>query len=267
MLNHLQAQGWECNAAGSSKILVQELKLMFGEQLKLDRYFMDKHLFRDEADTERVQKIIKKIQQLTEQKKVGVQDKMNANLRVEHEELLSLTSESHIVASAVTMRHQELGDQNRVQAQKKATLCGEQDKVIGAISELETRRNKLYRLNEILAEKDAVIEKLGGNININDQNIPYMYGYKAMEGDQVDQMLAMYINQTGIQLPITRLGQGFYMFGSRKIYGKIMNNKLIVKTGGGFLGIDEFIKAHGESEVQKLKRFTPQQIQDMHTPI
>ena len=62
-------------------------------------------------------------------------------------------------------------------------------------------------------------------------------------------MLAKYINLTGIQLPITRLGGGFYMFGSKKIYGKILNNKLIVKTGGGFSGIDEFIKMHGEAEV------------------
>lgn len=79
-------------------------------------------------------------------------------------------------------------------------------------------------------------------------------------------MLARYINSAGVQLPITRLGEGFYMFGTKKIFAKIMNNKLVVRVGGGFMGIDEFINTYGESELQKLKRFTPQQIADLHTP-
>ncbi len=79
-------------------------------------------------------------------------------------------------------------------------------------------------------------------------------------------MLARYINSAGVQLPITRLGEGFYMFGTKKIFAKIMNNKLVVRVGGGFMGIDEFINTYGESELLKLKRFTPQQIADLHTP-
>lgn len=90
--------------------------------------------------------------------------------------------------------------------------------------------------------------------------------YKAIKGDIVDEMLAKYINQAGVQLPITRLGGGFYMFGTKKIYAKIMNNKLVVRVGGGFMGIDEFIHSYGESELNKLKRFTPAQIAEMHTP-
>lgn len=70
-------------------------------------------------------------------------------------------------------------------------------------------------------------------------------------------MLARYINSAGVQLPITRLGEGFYMFGTKKIFAKIMNNKLVVRVGGGFMGIDEFINTYGESELLKLKRFTP----------
>ena len=56
------------------------------------------------------------------------------------------------------------------------------------------------------------------------------------------------------------------MFGTKKIYAKIMNNKLVVRVGGGFMGIDEFINTYGESELLKLKRFTPQQIAELHTP-
>jgi hypothetical protein len=59
-------------------------------------------------------------------------------------------------------------------------------------------------------------------------------------------MLAHYLNQFGVQLPITRLGKGYYMFGTKKIFAKILNNKLVVRVGGGFMGIDEFISTYGE---------------------
>jgi len=57
------------------------------------------------------------------------------------------------------------------------------------------------------------------------------------------------------------------MFGSKKIFAQILNNRLVCRIGGGFSGIEEFIKTHGDSELLKMKRYTPQQIADMHTPL
>jgi len=68
--------------------------------------------------------------------------------------------------------------------------------------------------------------------------------YRAIRGDAVDEMLQKYINDMGVDLPITRLGAGFYMFGTRKIFAKIMNDRLVVRVGGGFMGIDEFIQTY-----------------------
>jgi hypothetical protein len=31
------------------------------------------------------------------------------------------------------------------------------------------------------------------------------------------------------------------MFGSRKVFAKIMNDKLVIRVGGGFMLIDEFL--------------------------
>ena len=56
------------------------------------------------------------------------------------------------------------------------------------------------------------------------------------------------------------------MFGTKKIYAKVMNDKLVVRVGGGYMGIDEFINTYGESELLKLKRYTPQQVAEMHQP-
>ena len=55
-------------------------------------------------------------------------------------------------------------------------------------------------------------------------------------------MMAMYINQCPFFVPIERLSEGNYFLGAKKIFAKIMNNKLIIRVGGGFCVIDEFMK-------------------------
>lgn len=65
--------------------------------------------------------------------------------------------------------------------------------------------------------------------------------YKAAAGDEVDKMLSDVLNRMGINIPIKRLGGGYYMFGTKKIYCKIINGKLVVRVGGGYMGIEEFI--------------------------
>ena len=65
--------------------------------------------------------------------------------------------------------------------------------------------------------------------------------YRAIKGDNVDEMLANVINIKSCDVPISRIGGGNYIFGTKKIYTKIMNNKLVVRVGGGFMSMDEFI--------------------------
>ena len=36
------------------------------------------------------------------------------------------------------------------------------------------------------------------------------------------------------------------MFGNKKIYCKIINGKLVVRDGGGYMGIEEFISVYGK---------------------
>ena len=49
------------------------------------------------------------------------------------------------------------------------------------------------------------------------------------------------INIKSCDVPITRIGGGNYIFGTKKIFTKIMNNKLVVRVGGGYMSMDEFI--------------------------
>lgn len=65
-------------------------------------------------------------------------------------------------------------------------------------------------------------------------------------------MIAKYVNTTGCPVPIKRLGNGYYLFGTKKIFAKIMNGKLVIRVGGGFMVIEEFISAYAEQELKKI---------------
>lgn len=49
------------------------------------------------------------------------------------------------------------------------------------------------------------------------------------------------------------MGNGYYMFGSRKIYAKVLNGKLVIRVGGGYMIINEFISTYAENELRKME--------------
>ena len=66
------------------------------------------------------------------------------------------------------------------------------------------------------------------------------------KGDLLDEMLGQYINQANCPVPIKKLGNGYYIFGTRKIYAKILNGKLVIRVGGGYMVIEEFISTYAD---------------------
>ena len=77
------------------------------------------------------------------------------------------------------------------------------------------------------------------------------FKYIPVKGDKVDEKMATYMNNFDMDVPMQRLGDGQYMFGTRKVFAKIMNDKLVVRVGGGFMLIDEFLPTYGQQELDK----------------
>ncbi len=111
---------------------------------------------------------------------------------------------------------------------------------------IESLTDVLTSKDEILRELEDKIRKQGGE-NLN-ENL-----YRAIKGDLVDELLAKYINMTQCPVPIKRLGNGYYLFGSKKIFAKIMNGKLVIRVGGGFMVIEEFIATYADQEMRKIQ--------------
>lgn len=50
------------------------------------------------------------------------------------------------------------------------------------------------------------------------------------------------------------MGSGYYLFGTKKIYAKILNGRLVIRVGGGYMIITEFLDQYSQIELNKINR-------------
>lgn len=101
-------------------------------------------------------------------------------------------------------------------------------------------------------EVNDLAKKVGG-VNTNVKKPVFKKKvYKVVKGDEVDALLANWLANNECLVPIIRMGGGYYMFGTKKIYAKILNNKLVIRVGGGYMHIGEFVATYQEAELKKV---------------
>ena len=66
-----------------------------------------------------------------------------------------------------------------------------------------------------------------------------------------------HLNKANLSFDVKRIAAGQYLFGSRKIQVKIVNGRLMIRVGGGYLSIDEFLDQYTPVELEKLERKDP----------
>lgn len=76
--------------------------------------------------------------------------------------------------------------------------------------------------------------------------------YSAMKGDLVDEQVGEYINKLTFDVPIKKTGNNQYTIGNRKIIASLINEKLMVRVGGGYVGMDEFMMVYGSAELLRI---------------
>ena len=72
----------------------------------------------------------------------------------------------------------------------------------------------------------------------------------------LDQMLGAYINMANCPVPLRKIGDGQYWFGTKKIYAKILNGKLVIRVGGGYMVIEEFVASYAENELKRINHMS-----------
>lgn len=79
--------------------------------------------------------------------------------------------------------------------------------------------------------------------------------YKPIAGDHVDEMFAGYLNKAKLSIEVQRISAKNYMFGTKKILANIINGHLVIRVGGGFMNVEEFIDQYGKIEMLKLMKY------------
>lgn len=104
-------------------------------------------------------------------------------------------------------------------------------------------------------EKDVEICVLHEILMEIQKKIPY----SPMKDDEIDVAIAEYINSlpSPLAVPFVREDSGIYLFGTKKVFIKIDNNKIssiayLVRVGGGSILVDEFIQMYTENELVKI---------------
>ena len=140
----------------------------------------------------------------------------------------------HAESRAVILRDLEAGSRILLEESEKVYLQAE--KLDGMIDAVDKKEEELDGLKNTMGE-------------VKKRNPPYV----PARDDPTDAALAEYLNakETPVPIKFQRQEGGNYLFGSKKVYIKVENGKLLVKVGGGFTSIDEFLCIYTPVEMEK----------------
>ena len=66
-------------------------------------------------------------------------------------------------------------------------------------------------------------------------------GFKARPGEHVDELIAHYIDEMNITIPIIWIKDNYYLIGSQRLICEIRRNCLLLRVGGGYESFQEYV--------------------------
>jgi len=129
-------------------------------------------------------------------------------------------------------------------------LDGMSEHILAQSEQALGQQRTINKVCSVVSEKEAEIEILREMIAEMQKARPV---YVPVKDDPVDAAIAEYMNtrEQPLEVPFVREDEGLYLFGSKKVFIKIENGKIIIRIGGGFMQIDEFVDAYTVIELEK----------------
>lgn len=195
-------------------------------------------------------------------------------------------SELHIKIKTLEVTRNELeslidslNDKLETLKDVKAQLSGAQAVIKELNEEKDKMRNELSTAGDFMLDLEQKVHKANttslellrqlkdaeGEIDALKEYIVELKSrvavYIPVKEDDVDKRLAEYINnypdRSKLKIMFMRESEGIYLFGTRKIYVRVENHKIIIRVGGGYLTIDEFLDIYTPVELERLERKDP----------
>ena len=182
------------------------------------------------------------------------------NLEEKTKEMETVKTKAKSTESKVQEITSTLMQQNKLAWELEAQLHQTQEDLDNLRREASMTMAENIELKNELIGRDKEIESLTvllGNHNqsadLEDSKNSQII-YTSDKSDKVDQMFALYINAVRCPVKLKRIGDGQYIFGSKKIFAKIQNEKLVIRVGGGYMMIEDFLTTYTAQELSKMKR-------------
>mmetsp|Transcript_19943 Transcript_19943/g.26924 ORF Transcript_19943/g.26924 Transcript_19943/m.26924 type:complete len:138 (+) Transcript_19943:678-1091(+) len=85
--------------------------------------------------------------------------------------------------------------------------------------------------------------------------------YVPVKDDPVDQKMADYLNSVTdrqkLKIMFMRESSGIYEFGTKRVEVRVAKGKILIRVGGGYQNIDEFLEQYTPEEMVKIMRRDP----------
>jgi hypothetical protein len=108
-----------------------------------------------------------------------------------------------------------------------------------------------YAIKWLKEQRDAQCDTHGAKVHADTKQDRY----RAMPGDKVDEMISDYIHANLRQkVQFDRIGLGWYLFGTRRVFARINAGKLVIRVAGGWESLHAFVERHTEEELHKTQK-------------
>ena len=202
-----------------------------------------------------IQEQVEKINAALQERQEVINDQI-AELNVIRQKKITLDKQIQLQESQITdlKRHIERYDADIERlTQDKEVLIERLNDLSQSVAQ---KIDEIEEMELLIKDKDKIIDLMNKKIR-DKQSRPV---FQMPKGDLIDQMLGHYINQANCPVPIRKIGNGFYLFGTKKIFAKILNGKLVIRVGGGFMIIEEFIATYADAEMNKIQKMSEEQL-------
>ena len=164
----------------------------------------------------------------------------------------------------VLREERELGRGYRDRLEKdsewQATLIREMDFVCNSLMSVSERSYKVSslvpKMKAVLDEKDVEVEVLRSMVAELQKSRSV---YVPASNDPVDSAVASFVNtHSHMPVPFSRQDEGLYLFGTKRVFIKLENGNIVstpylVRVGGGFMRVEEFVQVYTPLELCKLQ--------------
>lgn len=205
---------------------------------------------------------MEKLTRMTEKHKL-LQQRQENKFVEQDKTIVSMKQQIEILSEEKNMTREDIQKNKKELASLKAqldalTADGEkQDEATAALeAKIDDKYNEMEVLEQEIDMKIAIIKDLERALaDLQNKKIlfaPRFEIYKPQKGEELDETLAVFINEYASAVPWRRISEGNYTYGTKKVNVRYMRQHLIVKVGGGSMKVEEFVANYEDIELAKL---------------